>query len=1222
MIFRRLLTALCIFAASLSVMAQDARLYTYQFPTGYLSGMADNGRWALYKTPDYDEEDAIPRRLDLEKGIIEELPLDASQTGYGQICVCRDITDDGELIVGSYNSRPAYYKDGKWTRLPVPAGLRGYTGDVYSVTPDGSMMCGWISNSFTDFKPVLWKNGELVELTNLPTYEEMRDRGIISREDYNEHRQNSQTPNLAFFKISADGKQVLSGVDHNYPGWGASYIVYHVESDTYDWIADDSIHGDVFVDGAHMSNNGEWISAGISGTVYNPDGSWDNSMTPARYHVPTGTFERTDAAGIIDNNGVCYGNGIPSGSVYVPIDKILSQKYGINFYARTGFESTGWWLDISSDTRTLVGQPGPRIDAYSITLPVPLVEAAEGVNLLDTFECFPADGASFSRLRQVQLRLPYPCRPKEDAQVSLRDSDGHVVATTQSITGSGRVWVLEFPETLLEPSQSYEVILPEGLFRVEGHSSRSVGSSISYRGRKEEAVKPYAISPVENSAVIELGLYNMVTMSFSTTVIVSDSAEALLYEKGAKDPIGRLALSSAGTVVYAYPAATRRLSKGREYEVRIMPGSLTDITGFCPNEEIVIEYRGAYQATAPDTGSEYLFFDDFSSPNESLGNFLLYEGDHRQPNDFMKELGFDMDNTPWNFSVHDEEEYDYCAASTSMYIGGGAASDWMSIPQLSITNPYNYLTFRSQSYAYSAADRLKVIVWECDEVLGSLSREIIDRVLEEGTVVYDERQLPGENQERLAGDWRQNEISLADFDGKKIYILFLNDNDSQSMVFVDDVTVVYRGNYTFTTSVPSAVVGEKSIPVSAKVGVIGDVVYDTLSARLSADGDVISEVSFDALTLAKGDSFEFTFPDELPLSAGKTASASIEVTLGQETRTLDFSVKNLLFETEKRVLVEEGTGSWCGWCPLGIIAFEYLNETYPGRVAEVAVHNGDSYAFPAYDQFLNLGAYPMGRVNRGDVVAPFVIDEELGAYSLTSASGQETFVDKVEEALATPADIDIRIIGSIHLALDCEFPPYDFIESRIELTSALDTDADYNLLLLVTEDRLPGFQSNYLAAGSDPLFGWWMEADDPAMCLYNGVARQLGSSGFYGDSGLLPTEWNAGEKVEIHTSFAFDLNVDKMENAHLVAALISPATGEVVNVAVSPLEFWDPQGGVDSAAADIFGRFTVTDGQILFNGDAEGVEVFNLQGQRVTNSSLHGLHIARCGSRSARIFVR
>src|SRR4051812_35948630 len=44
----------------------------------------------------------------------------------------------------------------------------------------------------------------------------------------------------------------------------------------------------------------------------------------------------------------------------------------------------------------------------------------------------------------------------------------------------------------------------------------------------------------------------------------------------------------------------------------------------------------------------------------------------------------------------------------------------------------------------------------------------------------------------------------------------------------------------------------------------------------------------------------------------------------------------------RHVLLEEFTGSWCGWCPRGIVAINQLEQTAPGKVIPVAIHISSS----------------------------------------------------------------------------------------------------------------------------------------------------------------------------------------------------------------------------------------------------------------------------------------
>jgi hypothetical protein len=82
----------------------------------------------------------------------------------------------------------------------------------------------------------------------------------------------------------------------------------------------------------------------------------------------------------------------------------------------------------------------------------------------------------------------------------------------------------------------------------------------------------------------------------------------------------------------------------------------------------------------------------------------------------------------------------------------------------------------------------------------------------------------------------------------------------------------------------------------------------------------------------------------------------------------------------KKVLIEELTGAWCGYCPRGGYWFDKIDSTYEGKVIGVSIHVGDvmedhelvtSSGANMLDSglFLNTG-YPNGSVDRHALMDP------------------------------------------------------------------------------------------------------------------------------------------------------------------------------------------------------------------------------------------------------------
>lgn len=60
---------------------------------------------------------------------------------------------------------------------------------------------------------------------------------------------------------------------------------------------------------------------------------------------------------------------------------------------------------------------------------------------------------------------------------------------------------------------------------------------------------------------------------------------------------------------------------------------------------------------------------------------------------------------------------------------------------------------------------------------------------------------------------------------------------------------------------------------------------------------------------------------------------------------------------ERTVVIEERTGTWCGWCPRGTVAMQHMVLNYHETAVLLAVHNSDPMAISEYDSKMS-GAFP------------------------------------------------------------------------------------------------------------------------------------------------------------------------------------------------------------------------------------------------------------------------
>lgn len=72
---------------------------------------------------------------------------------------------------------------------------------------------------------------------------------------------------------------------------------------------------------------------------------------------------------------------------------------------------------------------------------------------------------------------------------------------------------------------------------------------------------------------------------------------------------------------------------------------------------------------------------------------------------------------------------------------------------------------------------------------------------------------------------------------------------------------------------------------------------------------------------------------------------------------------------QHRVLIEDFTGAWCGWCPRVSYSIEQVtaHQTLGDKIIPVAIHNGDVMQIPAQSaisQLFGIQGYPTAYINR------------------------------------------------------------------------------------------------------------------------------------------------------------------------------------------------------------------------------------------------------------------
>ncbi len=305
----------------------------------------------------------------------------------------------------------------------------------------------------------------------------------------------------------------------------------------------------------------------------------------------------------------------------------------------------------------------------------------------------------------------------------------------------------------------------------------------------------------------------------------------------------------------------------------------------------------------------------------------------------------------------------------------------------------------------------------------------------------------------------------------------------------------------------------------------------------------------------------------------------------------------LPFVPVNRPLVEEYTGTWCGYCPLGYVTLETMKAEYDADFIALAYHDSDPMAvvpdseWPSY-----VDGFPMAFVNRGMELSP---DEIPMVWS----GDRSSFV---------PVDISVNASWTDDTKT--------ILRATATVTAAKDlTGMDYAIAYALVADGLKGpsdpqdknykdwLQSNYFDE-DDPLTG--VHADlfntgesKVAGLEFNDVILSLSSA--YGEYGSLPSDFTAG--VAQSHSYTFDLT--GAENAAILELV--KQNPDRVRVVAIVMDTYDEVSvncnSSDYADGSAFSGITNT---VTPAGNVIDTEYYDLTGRRIINPST-GIYVKK-----------
>ncbi len=247
-----------------------------------------------------------------------------------------------------------------------------------------------------------------------------------------------------------------------------------------------------------------------------------------------------------------------------------------------------------------------------------------------------------------------------------------------------------------------------------------------------------------------------------------------------------------------------------------------------------------------------------------------------------------------------------------------------------------------------------------------------------------------------------------------------------------------------------------------------------------------------------------------------------------------FTVVSFLFT--RVPVIEEFTGTWCGWCPRGFVGMETAHEKFGDQVVLIAAHNGDPMEISDYNPVMStVSGFPDARANRATDFDP----NPDAIESMINQSMLEIPVGMVQ-VTAQWNDEEMKTI-------------------KMDATSKFafaEENTNYGIAFVLTEDGMKGTssswaQSNYYSgqSGYPDYMSWWCSQGSKVSGLeYNFVAVgawQI-ASGF---NGSVKTSFEAGEVMPF--SYTADIStktlIQDKSKLKVVALLIDRNANKIIN---------------------------------------------------------------------------
>jgi thiol-disulfide isomerase/thioredoxin len=205
-------------------------------------------------------------------------------------------------------------------------------------------------------------------------------------------------------------------------------------------------------------------------------------------------------------------------------------------------------------------------------------------------------------------------------------------------------------------------------------------------------------------------------------------------------------------------------------------------------------------------------------------------------------------------------------------------------------------------------------------------------------------------------------------------------------------------------------------------------------------------------------------------------------------------VITLSAQAPRKVLAEDFTGLWCGWCPLGRTVAEHLETKFPNQVINIGMHagSGADYLKNTYSNAIatiNTYGYPGFLIDR-TVISSFFW-QGIGKYDGTDVDMQ------IQQRLTVTSPVTVGLSSTYNSGTRA-------LKVTVTANFVAAATGTMNISCVLVEDSIstPNQQHSYMNANAATP---WYNKGDPIVTYHQRHTARANLAANWGDAGVIPS---------------------------------------------------------------------------------------------------------------------